>query len=102
MFKIKGTVLGTKTVQLNGQNGPYERYFVGFQAPRVGGFEGEMETKEIQVSKAQYGNGIFAKYERIKGQEVEADVFPTAYTRRDNSADIQWFLSGNGEPRATK
>jgi len=102
MFKIKGTVLGVKTVTRNGQNGAYDNFYVGFQAPKTGGFEGEMETQEVQITRRQQEAGLMAAYERIKGQEVMADVFPNTFTRRDGSADVQWMFSGDGKPVGTK
>lgn len=101
MFSIKGQVLGTKTVNLNGQNGPYERHFVGFQAPKENGFPGEMVTIEVQITKAQFEKGLMATYEGVKGQEVTAPVFGNPYSAKSGPG-VQWFLSGDGRPKAVK
>lgn len=101
MFQIKGQVLGTKTVDMNGQNGPYQRHYVGFQAPKENGFPGEMITVEVQITKSQYDKGLMAAYEGVKGQEVVAPVFGNPFVSK-SGPNVQWFFSGDGRPKAVK
>lgn len=95
---IHGQVLGVKTVQRQGQNGPYEQHYVGFQAPKPGGFEGEMETVEVQLSKRQVETGVMATYERVKGQQVVAPFFDIAYVSKAGNVGSNYMLAGDGKP----
>jgi len=102
MLKIRGTVMGVKTEQIMGRdNQSFEKHFVGFEVDKPNGFEGEKTVEKVQVSRDQYNAGLMAKYDGIKGQEVEADVFVNAFPMR-SGAGYQLFLSGNGTPRAVK
>ena len=103
MLKIRGVVKGAKTETQKGRDDKpdWEKHFVGFEVPKQNGFEGEMVVEKVQVSRDQYNAGLLAKYEGIKGQEVEADVFINTFATR-NGAGYQLFLSGNGLPRAVK
>jgi len=101
MLKIRGVVKGVKTDLVGPVNNQFEKHFVGFEVPKPNGFEGETIVERVQVSRDQYNSGIMAKYDGIKGQEVEADVFINVFATR-NGAGYQLFLSGNGLPRAIK
>jgi len=103
MLKIQGTVKGVKTETIPGRDGKpdFEKHFVGFEVPKPNGFEGEMVVEKVQISREQVNKGLMAKYENIRGQKVEADVFINAFATR-SGAGYQLFLSGSGQPTATK
>ena len=103
MLKIQGTVKGVKTEHQQGRDGKpdWEKHFVGFEVPKANGFDGEMIVEKVQISREQYQAGIMAKYEAVRGQIVEADVFINTFATR-NGAGYQLFLSGDGKPRAIK
>lgn len=103
MLKIQGTCKGVKTDHIKGTNGrpDFEKHFVGFEVTKPEGFDGETIVQKVQLSRSQVEKGLMAKYENIKGQVIEADVFCNAYATR-NGADYQLWLSGDGLPRAIK
>lgn len=103
MLKIQGVIKGVKTEIINGSQGrpDFEKSFVGFEVPKPNGFDGEMVVEKVQISRDQVKQGVMAKYENIKGQNVTADVFINAFATR-GGAGYQLFLSGDGSPRALK
>lgn len=103
MLKIQGTVMGVKTEIISGTQGKpdFEKHFVGFEVEKSGGFDGEVVVEKVQVSRAQYNNGLMAKYENLKGQIVEVDCFVVAFRTREG-AGYQLYLSGDGKPRGVK
>lgn len=100
MLKIRGVVKGVKTEVFGPTDNQFEKKFVGIEVPKPNGFDGEMIVEKVQISRDQANAGLMAKYENIKGQEIEADVFVNVFTKRNNEAGYQLFLSGDGLPRA--
>lgn len=100
---LKGTVLGYKKVdRTNNQTGEViTQHFVGIQVPKDNGYDGEAVTYDIRISKQLFSEGLAAHYEKFKGQEVFAPVFPSVW-KGQKSAGINWFFSGDGKPRTSK
>lgn len=98
MITVKGVCLGAKTEVINGQNGSYEKHFIGIQMPKPGGFEGEVIVEKVQMTRDQQSSGLAQTYNDLRGKSVEADVFINTFVTR-NGAGYQLMLSGNGHPR---
>lgn len=94
-YMIRGVVVGVKEVVKRDKEGNrYSKTFIGFQTPKANGFEGEVETKTVQVSKDQLAKGLPAYYEQIKGQEVLAPVFIMPWS---NGGGFTTFFEGEGK-----
>lgn len=68
---------------------------VGFEEFKTGGYQGETVIRDVQITKDQLQAGLAAHYEKIKGQEVMAEVFASPWS---NGKGITLFFSGDGIP----
>lgn len=96
-LQITGIILGTKTTDHNGPNGPYQRHFVGIQNEKMNGYESETITTDLSVSKRQYETGILAYYEKLRGSVATIPVWVSAYATKNGSAGINTHLGGDGK-----
>lgn len=101
MLTISGVVLGTKTVNKTRKpdNSQYQVHYVGIQSEKANGYQGEMVTTDVMITRDQFGSGVAAKYENLRGQVVSAEVFVQAW---QNGKGVQYILAGDGVPMPAK
>lgn len=97
----RGIVKGVKTIEkVNRNTGEVTtRTLIGFEEPKPGGYQGETVVRDIQVTKAQLKEGLPAAYEKLIGQEVQSEVFVSAWT---NGRGMSFYFAGEGKPCGLK
>lgn len=101
MLAITGIVLGTKTIEKTrkSDNSKYQVHYVGIQSEKSNGYQGEMVTTDVMVTKDQFSRGLMAKYENLRGQVVSAEVFVQPW---QNGNGLTYILGGDGSPMPAK
>ncbi|MDH5629882.1 MAG: hypothetical protein OEY96_06970 [Gammaproteobacteria bacterium] len=99
MLTYQGKCIGVRTnPRTNQKTGEqYDEKYLGITTPKQNGYEGEVFTFEVRLSKKQLEAGLEQFYTEQKGKEIRVPVFANHRAWKDR-VFTDWFLSNDGKP----